>query len=141
MSARKHVTDEVFQRIVSAIKRIGTDPDLRPTKRQIENLTGLSHDAVARAFRQDADSGGKPWGINASLESLAGSTRGKSPTEEQFDTLRREIAEKNQTIRELQDTLDAYATALFAYAVNTDAQRAGPHDPVPIGRNRPREDT
>lgn len=137
MTVRKRVSDEVFEKITSAIKRIETDPSLRPTKRQIEHLTGLSHDAVARAFRQDANNDGKPWGITEQLNRLSGGERGRSPHEEQVDALRKELVEKNATIRELQDTLDAYATALYAFAVNHATGRTQrDQDAVPIGRNR-----
>ena len=141
MAVRKNVTDDVFERIISAMRRIETDPELRRTKRQIEQISGLSHDAVARAFRQDADNDGKPWGINERYERLAGQhTPTRSPQEQEVHDLKQEIAAKTSTIRELNTTLDAYATALLAYTLNDQRQRGqASNDPVPIGRNRTRE--
>jgi hypothetical protein len=141
MIVRKNVTDDVFERIVSAMRRIEGDPQLRRTKRQIEQISGLSHDAVARAFRQDAESDGKPWGINDRYERLAGQhVATRSPHEQEVHALKQEIAAKTSAIRDLNATLDAYATALFAYSLNEERRQAGTSDdPVPIGRNRLRD--
>ncbi|MEF9468516.1 hypothetical protein M5F49_14595 [Mycobacteroides abscessus] len=50
---RKRVSDAVMQAIADAITTIENSADMPRTKRQIEAITGRSHDAVARAFVQD----------------------------------------------------------------------------------------
>ena len=53
MTYSKKVSDHVFERVSLALDRLAADPTLRRTKRELERLSGLSHDAVARAFRQE----------------------------------------------------------------------------------------
>lgn len=136
MTSRRNVSDEVFQRIIQAINRIEVDAELRRTKRQIEQVAGLSHDVVARAFRQDLDNEGVPWQINAKFNALLGEqSSGLSLHQEEVRALRRTIADKNKEIAALKRSLDAHAIALYAFAA---AQQQSETDPIPIGRNRRR---
>ncbi|GAA1621764.1 hypothetical protein [Georgenia ruanii] len=143
MAIPKPVSDQIFEKILAAMRRIEADPELRRTKRQIEQIAGVSHDAVARAFRQDATNDGKPWGLNERYARLsAGTSARRSPQEAESHALQRQLNEKNQEIRRLNDALDAYAIALFAHTVNAEQERnrtvRQSQDPIPIGTNRPR---
>ena len=67
---RKRVSDEVMTRVSTAIDALAADQNAPRTKRQIELLSGLGHDAVARAFRQDAAEPDNQYRLNARLNEL-----------------------------------------------------------------------
>lgn len=121
---RKRVTDEVMTAIADAITAIGNDDDAPRTKRQIEAISGKSHDAVARAFAQDRNEGGNPFRLNERFNELtANLTRGHSLNEAAVRQDRQTIAELRQKNRDLDTQLDRFATALFAQHLDREATR------------------
>ena len=121
---RKRVTDEVMTAIADAITAMAGDADAPRTKRQIEALSGKSHDAVARAFAQDRNEGGTPFRLNERFNDLtANLTRGDSLNEATVRQDRQTIAELRQKNRDLHAQLDRFATALFAQHLDRQGQR------------------
>jgi predicted nucleic acid-binding Zn-ribbon protein len=121
---RKRVTDTVMQAVADAITAIANDPDVPRTKRQIEAITGRSHDAVARAFAQDRAEN-SAYKLNDRFNDLtANLTRGDSLYDAAVRSDRQTIAELRQQNRELHQRLDRFATALFARHVDNQAERS-----------------
>lgn len=119
----KRVSDAVMQAIADAITTVENSPDMPRTKRQIEAITGRSHDAVARAFVQDRTENSS-YGLNNRFEQLtANLTRGDSLNAAAVRSDRQAIAELRQKNRDLQDQLDRFATALFARHLDTEMER------------------
>lgn len=78
---RKRVSDAVMQAVADALVTIENDADAPRTKRQIEAITGKSHDAVARAFAQDRHEN-SPYRLNERFKRLTTNlTRGDSLNE------------------------------------------------------------
>lgn len=120
---RKRVSDSVMQAIAGAITTIENSPDMPRTKRQIEALTGRSHDAVARAFVQDRTEN-SPYRLSSRFEQLtANLTRGHSLNDATTRNDKQTIAELRQKNRELHNQLDRFATALFARHLDTQIER------------------
>ncbi|KAA0108880.1 hypothetical protein [Mycolicibacterium sp. P1-5] len=120
---RKRVSDAVMQAIADAITTIENSPDMPRTKRQIEALTGRSHDAVARAFVQDRTEN-SPYRLSSRFARLtANLTRGDSLNEAAVRNDRQTIAELRQQNRDLHDQLDRFATALFARHLDSEIER------------------
>jgi hypothetical protein len=137
---RKRVTDEVFERIGEAITLIAADTAAPRTKREIERLSGLAHDTVARAFKQDQLEE-TPWKITARfLATGDASTHGRSPEQQRLHDAQQVIEELKHKNRDLESALNSYAATLLAYHLNVSEQNAsdGPFSgAVPmIGRNR-----
>lgn len=133
---RKRVTDEVMQRISDALDRMSNDSGARRTKRELERITGLSHDAVARAFRHDVDDN-STWNLTARLAALTDPQAGhRSPQEQHMHELRPKLQEKNTQIAELEATLDRYAMAVLAHHLELNADASSGRDVVSLGRNR-----
>jgi len=128
-------------KIVAAITEIGDDDQAPRTKREIERRSGLAHDTVARAFRQDADED-NTWQITAALNALTGSaTMQPAPAVQRRRDAEQKVADLRQRLSETEHMLDRYAMALYAYHLTSaaDVFEPGPAtDVVPIGRNRPR---
>ncbi|AMU66839.1 hypothetical protein [Mycobacteroides abscessus] len=102
---RKRVSDAVMQAIADAITTIENSADMPRTKRQIEAITGRSHDAVARAFVQDRIENSS-YRLNSRFEQLtANLTRGDSLN------------------ADLQGQLDRFATALFSRHLDAQSER------------------
>lgn len=121
--SRKRVSDAVMQAIADAITTIEASADMPRTKRQIEALTGRSHDAVARAFVQDRIENSS-YRLNNRFERLtANLTRGDSLNAAAVRNDRQTIAELRQKNRDLHNQLDRFATALFAQHLDTQIQR------------------
>jgi hypothetical protein len=121
---RKRVTDTVMQAVADALVTIENDPDAPRTKRQIEAITGKSHDAVARAFAQDKAEQ-SPYRLNERFARLTAKlTRGDSLNDAAVRADRQTIAELRQKNRDLENQLDRFATALFARPL--DEQEARP---------------
>jgi hypothetical protein len=121
---RKHVTDTVMQAVADAITTIANDPDLSRTKRQIETLTGRSHDAIARAFAQDRTEN-SAYKLNDRFNELAANlTRGDSLNDAAARNERQTIAELRHQNRDLHQQLDRFATALFARHLDDQAERS-----------------
>lgn len=111
---RKRVSDAVMQSIADAITTIENSADMPRTKRQIEAITGRSHDAVARAFVQDRTEN-SAYKLNSRFAHLtANLTRGDSLNDAAVRNDRQTIAELRQKNRDLHNQLDQFATALFA---------------------------
>lgn len=143
MTYSKKVSDHVFERVSLALDRLAADPTLRRTKRELERLSGLSHDAVARAFRQDAAERDSKWQITRRYQQLLDAEHGKrSPHEVAVREAEQRLREKQQHINELEVQLDRYAMALYAYWLDAGTNAEGPaaesESVVPIGRNRAR---
>ncbi|WP_234798079.1 hypothetical protein [Mycobacteroides chelonae] len=93
------------------------------TKRQIEAITGRSHDAVAHAFVQDRIENSS-YRLSARFEQLtANLTRGDSLNDAAVRKDRQTIAELRQKNRDLHDQLDRFVTALFARHLDTQTER------------------
>lgn len=123
---RKRVSDRVMQAVADAITIIENDPSSPRTKRKIEALTDLSHDAVARAFAQDRDDEKTPYRLTQRFDALTAPlvARGDSLDAAEARAQRQTIAELRQRNRDLDAMLDRYATALFAQ--HLDQQEARP---------------
>lgn len=140
-SQRKQVTDEVMTRVAHALDALASDDAAPRTKRQLEMLSGLSHDAVARAFRQDANEVDSRFRLNEKMNRLTeplSSARRSPVAEEQYQD-KQKIAELKHQVRELNHQLDRYAMSLFAHHIaNTAASPAATSssDVVPIGRRK-----
>lgn len=135
---RKRVTDEVMQRISDALDRMNNDHTARRTKRELERITGLSHDAVARAFRRDVEDNSR-WNLTGRLAALADPQAShRSPQEQHTHQLRQALREKNAQIAQLQASLDRYAMAVLAQHLELNADTAPDRDVISLGRNRQR---
>jgi len=133
---RKRVTDEVMQRISDALDRVSDDSTARRTKRELERITGLSHDAVARAFRRDVDDNSH-WNLTARLASLSDPQAGhRSPQEQHIHELGQKLSQKNAQIAELEASLDRYAVAVLAHHLELNLEPTRDRDVISIGRNR-----
>jgi hypothetical protein len=131
---RKRVSDAVMQAIADAITTIENDPDMPRTKRQIEAMTGRSHDAVARAFVQDRIEN-SPYRLNGRFEQLtANLTRGDSLNDAAVRNDRQAIAELRQKNRDLHNQLDRFATALFARHLDAQSEQPETELVTPIRR-------
>lgn len=131
-SSNISVSDDVLRRIADAIDEIASNDELQRTKRQIENLAGLSHPTVARAFAQDLREE-TPFAINARLAALNPVSKGLSPKQQEERQEKTELESARNRIVELETERDAHLQALYAYFVSTS-----PDDPeptvVPINR-------
>lgn len=138
---RKRVSDEVMTRVSTAIDALAADQNAPRTKRQIELLSGLGHDAVARAFRQDAAEPDNQYRLNARLNELIAplGTGRRSPVAEEQHQDKQKIAELKQQVRELNEHLDRYAMTLFAHHL-ADNPAAETSDVVSIRRYRKQRD-
>jgi hypothetical protein len=140
----KRTSNATFQRIVDALEELKADDDAPRTKREIERRSGLAHDAVARAFRQDADEDNE-FGINKKFDELTAelTVARVSPDRDKQIAVERQNAELRDQVRHLNDRLDQHAMALFAYHLQeTHAARSegdAPTHVVPI-RVRRRDD-
>lgn len=144
---RKRTSDETFKRIVEAIEKMAADDESPRTKREIERLTGYGHDAVARAFRQDANEDNQ-FGITAKFTALTAELTASrvSPDRDKQIAIQRENRELKDQVRHLNQMLDAHAMSLFAVHLrDTHAATSGaPTDTdaavVPIRRRRRDDD-
>jgi hypothetical protein len=132
------VSESVFQLIHAALEAIAADPTLPRTKRQVEQLSSLSHATVARAFAEDAKSQSQ-WRITSRLETLVNHAGRRSEDASNVAALRLKLKAKNEAVRELERERDVYLQALYAYylASNHDATSHG--TVVPIGINKDRK--
>lgn len=136
---RKRTSDDTFKRIVSALEMIAADDRSPRTKREIERLTGYSHDAIARAFRQDANENNE-YRITAKFTELTRELTASrvSPDRDKQIALARENKELKDQVRHLNVMLDAHAMALFARHLQDDHSTQGESDDdiIPIRRHR-----
>lgn len=134
---RKRVSDDVMTRVSNAIDMLSSDDRAPRTKRQIEHLSGLGHDAVARAFRQDAAEPETPFRLNQRFSDLITplSTGRRSPADEEKYHDKQKIAELKQQVAELNRQLDRYAMTLFAlHLADNPSTETG--EAIPIRRYR-----
>lgn len=133
---RKRVSDDVMTRVSNAIDMLSSDDRAPRTKRQIELLSGLGHDAVARAFRQDAAEPNTPFRLNQRFNHLIAplSTGRRSPADEEKYHDKQKIAELKQKVSELNWQLDRYAMTLFAlHLADNPSTETG--EAIPIRRH------
>lgn len=121
---RKRTSPDTFKRIVDAIDTMAADDSSPRTKREIERLTAYSHDAVARAFRQDAEED-NDYSITAKFKVLTDDLVASrvSPDRDKQIALQRSNRELKDQVRHLNHLLDAHAMALFAHHLQ-DAHEA-----------------
>lgn len=135
---RKRVSDEVMVKIVQAIGEIAVDDRAPRTKREIEHRTGLSHDAVARAFRQDSEETNS-WSISEKLASLTdGGANRRSPARKQKLTLEDTVRDLRERLADSEHQQHRYAMALYAYHLSAGPSGSDAGQVVPLGRNRPK---
>src|ERR1700680_2749830 len=137
----KRVGDGVFQRIAIALDTMADDPNAPRTKREVERRTGLSHDAVARAFRQDAAQSSR-WNLTDRYNELGERpTRRSDPESRGIKDLEAKIKAKNKRIFELEAALDRHAMAVLALHLELQQLPDPDCNVVPLGRNRPHRDS
>ncbi|HEY2579460.1 MAG TPA: hypothetical protein VGI74_24385 [Streptosporangiaceae bacterium] len=125
----RHTSDDVMQRISAALNTMASDPQAPRTKREIERRTQLSHDTIARAFRQDTTMP-SPWNLTARLTSLGERpARRTDPQTHQIRELQAKIKDKNKQIAQLQTTLDRHAMTVLALHLELQ-QLPGPNSNV-----------
>lgn len=131
------VSDEVMTRVAAALKELGNDTNMKRTKRSIEEISGLSHDAVARAFRQDRTEG-SAWKINATFDSMTIGPEAKSPIERKAEELSEQLGDARRTITELRAQLEGYAQVIAAQQLQIHALSDVGSGVVPMRRRPPR---
>ena len=110
----KRVGDDVLQRIAIALDTMADDPNAPKTKREVERRTGLSHDAVARAFRLDAEQASR-WNLTTRFNALGERpARRTDPQTQGIKDLEDKLKAKNRRISELEAALDRHAMAVLA---------------------------
>lgn len=113
----KRTSNSTYERILAAITEMAQDDDAPRTKREIERRSGLGHDPVARAFRQDAQEDNQ-FHINKAFDALSDdlstTTRVSPERDKQLATQRQNLELRDQ-IRHLNNQLDRHAMALFAF--------------------------
>lgn len=123
--------------IANAITALGATTELKRTKRSIEAITGLSHDAVARAFRQDKDDP-SVWHLNERFEALRNAeTDQRSKLERERDDLRAELGNAKARIAELEDSVRSHAQVIFALQLELDQRPEHGATVSRIRRQRP----
>lgn len=133
------VSEAALQQISDAIDSIARDPSLPRTKRQIENIAGLSHATVARAFVHDAeDLGPQRLKLNERFRSLTAETEGRSLERAQRLGVEARLGEKNRELKRLKESQAVHLQALYAYYLASAQQQGEGRKVVPIGANRPR---
>ena len=139
---KKRVTDEVMATVSNAIDALAADETAPRTKRQIERIAGLSHDVVARAFRQDAEEPDNLYRLNSKLGALIDplSSARRSPEAEQQYQDKQRIAELKHEVSDLNKQLDRYAMTLFAYHLAEQPAEAPTGNVVAIRRRRKPDD-
>lgn len=106
------VSDDVLQRVSAAVDELAAADDMPRTKRSVETLSGLSHDAVARAFRQDRDHG-TPHRLSERFDALTDGDR-RSPLRRELGELQQRYAERGREIDALEAELSALAQVVLA---------------------------
>ncbi|WP_157571428.1 hypothetical protein [Kocuria rosea] len=134
---RKQVTPEVFRRIADAIDAMAVDDAAKRTKREIERRSGLSHDAVDRAFKQDEEAETE-WHITRRFHDLReGRGTGMSPDRRRKVETKQALADAKEKLKAEERQNERYMMALFAMHLNaTEQDRAQEGDVIPMGRNR-----
>lgn len=122
MTTEVPVTHDTIERIRAALDMMAVDPSARRTKREVERLSGLSHDTVARAFHQDSQG---RHGILGRYETLTGAKGDRrSDNQRALDERDQQIRHQERRIRELHATVDRYATTIFVLRRQLEAVSA-----------------
>ncbi len=139
MPRPRRVSAVVLEKISEAIDAMASDPSAPRTKRHLEQHAGLSHDVVARAFRQDASEPDNPYRISEKFAAAVGPSRGGRRSASQ-QAEHEELDELKDRVTDLDRQLDRFATTALAYYL--DAQRPDLQQTVvPLrSRRRPRSD-
>jgi hypothetical protein len=110
----KQVSDESMARVRAAIQTLRDDPAAPRTKRELQRRTGLSHDLVARAFRQDAEDPER-WQLSQLFGALtAGPSRRRTPEQVKADNLKEQLDKRNAENAMLRRHLDGAASVIVA---------------------------
>lgn len=134
MTRFRPVTEDVLVRVSAALDAIAQDPELPRTKRSVERVSGLSHDAVARAFRQDRELG-TPQRLNARFAELTdGGGDRRSPIRQELAELRERHRERGRRIRELEADVAALAQIVLATELSSSIEE--PFTVVPLRHRR-----
>lgn len=121
-------------RIRTAIRTLDDDPSVPRTKRELQRRTGLSHDLVARAFRQD-DEDPDRWQLRQHFEALsAGPVRRRTPEQATVDKLKGQLETRNAENALLRQQLNGAASMIVALELQLGA--FGDDTVVPIARRR-----
>ena len=132
----KRVGDDVLQRIAIALDTMAGDPDTPRTKREVERRSGLSHDAVARAFRQDAEHASR-WELTRRFNALGERPpRRRDPHTQDIRELEEKVRAKNKRISELEAALDQHAMAVLALHLELQQLPHPEGNVVALGRTR-----
>lgn len=107
------VSTDVLARVSAAIDQMTSKPDLPRTKRTIERLAGLSHDVVARAFRQDAELG-TDQRLNERFTDLTQAHGRQSPHQVELRAAEQRLAERGTRIADLEHDVAAMAQVILA---------------------------
>ena len=117
------VTDGVMQRVADAIGIISNDPETALTKREIERVSGLSHDAVARAFRQDRTDP-SAFVLNARFEETVEKRRGRRTEANQLaHDAREDLRVARIRISQLEVEVASYAQVILAQQIEIQELR------------------
>jgi hypothetical protein len=117
------VTDGVMQRVADAIGIISNDPETALTKREIERVSGLSHDAVARAFRQDRTDP-SAFVLNARFEETVEKRRGRRTEANQLaHDAREDLRAARIRISQLEVEVASYAQVILAQQIEIQELR------------------
>jgi hypothetical protein len=110
---RKQVSTHVMEKVSLALQQMAGDPAMSRTKVQVEKLTGLGRDAVARAFRQDREQPDRRYRLNAKFDALkdAKPQAGESGSGAEDAQQVKELRARN---KDLERVNAAFAQALFA---------------------------
>jgi hypothetical protein len=138
----KPVGADVLLRVSAALDEMEDRPTTRPTKREVERISGLSHDAVARAFRQDMVAT-TPFRLTHRLQKLREDTaqpKGVSNADSDDSDDAAEATELRKQMRELNHVNEMFAIALFAHYLEEYDPKStiDMSNVIPIGKNRRR---
>lgn len=110
---RKQVSTHVMEKVSLALQQMAGDPSMSRTKVQVEKLTGLGRDAVARSFRQDREQPDRRYRLNEKFDALKDAQRKPGePASGDEDT--RSVDELRDRLRDVERVNAAFAQALFA---------------------------
>lgn len=120
-----------------ALQQMAGDPTMSRTKVQIEKLTGLGRDAVARAFRQDREQPDRRYLLNEKFDALkeAKPEAGESTAGTEDTQQVKELRDRNKDLRRVNA---AFAQPLFAREL-TNPSRSLPVVEDPAKRVDPEE--
>lgn len=110
---RKQVSTHVMDKVSLALQQMAGDPNMSRTKVQVEKLTGLGRDAVARAFRQDREQPDRRYRLNAKFDALK-DVKPEGVESAPATETTQQVKELQQRLKDLERTNAAFAQALFA---------------------------